>query len=157
MYARAVIACGLAGASFAAGWYVTGLRHESRAAQASEQTAIAVAEAASAARAEEARRYDALNAIATQTQAQLDRAQVDRRRADSAARSLRDAANAAASTACNPSTPAPSEAASAPAMVLANVLGRIDEAAGELAATLDASHAAGIGCQVSYDAVRAKE
>ena len=149
---RIILACVAAGASFAAGWYVNGLRHESQAAQASEAHALAVAEAASAARTEEARRYDALHTIATQAQAQLDRAQSDRRRADAAARSLRDAASIAAAS-CDSQTAAPSQAASAPGMVLADVLGRADAVAGELAAAFDASRAAGIACERAYGVI----
>lgn len=149
---RIILACVAAGASFAAGWYVNGLRHESLADQAIAARAAAFLEAASAARTEEARRYDALHTIATQAQAQLDRAQADRRRADAAARSLRDAASIAAAS-CDSQAAAPSQSASAPGMVLANVLGRADAVAGELAAAFDASHAAGTACERGYGVI----
>jgi hypothetical protein len=38
--------------------------------------------------------------------------------------------------------------------VLADVLGRADDRAGELAAALDASRAAGLACERAYDALR---
>jgi len=54
----------------------------------------------------------------------------------------------------DPGAPASGPAAESPGLVLADVLGRADARAGELAAALDAAHIAGQLCERSYDALR---
>jgi len=80
--------------------------------------------------------------------------QKDAGAANAASERLYDAARRVVRTAC-PSAPitggSPPEGT--PVVVLADVLARINETAGELAAAFDQSYLAGITCERSYDAV----
>ncbi len=79
----------------------------------------------------------------------------DRRAADAAHQRLLDAARASAAGAAGPDPGAePACAAASGALaVCTDVLGRADEAAGELAAALDQSRIAGFACERSYQSL----
>lgn len=85
-------------------------------------------------------------------------AQADKLRADVAAVSLRErASRLAAAARCTPSDPAaPSgrQPADAPGDLLADMLGRVDDAAGEIGRYADQARLAGQLCQRSYDALK---
>lgn len=119
--------------------------------------ADAAASAAVANQAETARRIAAQGGIANETQRLADRAHADAAAAVAASVGLRGAASAAAARCSRPSSdtaaPALSAPASAAGVVLADVLGRIDSRAGELAAALDAGFIAGQQCERTYDAL----
>lgn len=114
---------------------------------------ISLAEAT--ARAEEQRRT-------AQIQEAQDAAHKARLAAESDARAARASADrlrqraaelAASCSASNPTPAASSPAASAPGSVLADMLFRVDEAAGELARYADESRIAGQLCERSYEAL----
>lgn len=110
-----------------------------------------------AARDEETRRADKLQeAINAEHTARLA-IEADARRADAAAVSLRDRArHLAAAARCaraDPAVAASSPPADAPGDLLADMLGRLDEAAGELAQYADRARLAGQLCESSYEAL----
>jgi hypothetical protein len=113
-----------------------------------------------AALAEDTRRNAQLRKIADDGQHQIDAARADARAADRAAGGLRKqlaAYVAAVRGAAGPSDPKPADAgppASEAVMVLAQLLESADSRAGELAAAFDASYAAGITCERSYDTLK---
>jgi hypothetical protein len=143
------------------GGYKAGLakRDEAQAAWDAERAQLKAAALAATteARTEEARRTAATQEIAHEAQTQIDQARADAATAAVVADGLRRAAGAAATRGCA----APSNPAAAPAgppdpaagLVLADVLGRADQAAGELAAAADAAHAAGAACERAYGAL----
>ena len=110
------------------------------------------------ARSEELRRQAAINEVSQNAQTEIDRARADAAAAHAAADSLRDQAQrlaaAAGKTCSNPRPAAAGKAAGSPGLVLADVLGRADDAAGELAAALDRSRIAGLACERAYDALK---
>jgi hypothetical protein len=121
--------------------------------------AEAAASAAIASQEETSRRVAEQAEIADEAKKLTDQALADAARADAAGVSLRGAARAAA-TRCGASAGYPAAAgssasASAPGMVLADVLGRLDSVAGELAKSLDAARIAGQLCERTYDALKA--
>lgn len=143
------------------------LQHKLTGAEARAQLATNRADAAEAAfalseqyRAEEARIRNAQQEAIDHAQDQIEAAQRDAAAARDSARSLRAAADAAATAALG-STGWPrdtslaqgSDAAASPAHVLADVLGRADDAAGLLAEALDRAHIAGQACQRAYQAL----
>lgn len=109
------------------------------------------------AKAEELRRMTAINEVSQSAQTEIDRARADADAARAAADGLRNQAKrlaATASKACgNPGTAATGKAAGSAGLVLADVLGRTDDAAGELAAALDRSRIAGMACEKAYDSL----
>ncbi len=120
--------------------------------------AQAAAEATQAARDEEQRRAGAQQEVIHAAEEATRAARADADRARAAARGLRDAAQAAAAACRDPAPGDPATAkrgapAAGPGLVLADVLGRADDAAGELAAALDAARAAGLACERSYDSL----
>ena len=106
----------------------------------------------------EAQRSAAHQEIVNDARTALNLARRDAGRAAVAADGLRRAA-ARAAAACGGAPTGDTaaadggEAAAGPGLVLADVLGRADGAAGELAAALDASRAAGLACERAYDAL----
>lgn len=108
--------------------------------------------------AETARRLAAQQEINNATTAQLNRARADADAARSAGDRLRAqlAAYVSAHRGDASSHPAPEPAgppASAPVDLLADMFRDSDEAAGILAAALDAARAAGLACERAYDAL----
>jgi hypothetical protein len=132
---------------------VTSRWNAERAAQAG-----AAASASEAARFEETRRATAAQEIARAAKAQIDRAHADAVRAATAADGLRQRAAAIAATcgrpAGDPAATPGGQAATGAGPVLADVLGRLEEAGRRLAATADERGAAGRACEASYDALK---
>ena len=149
---------GAGGAWVVRGWQAGAQLQTERAAYA---RALADAEAATTravedARTKEQRRADAVQEIADHAHAQLAAARADAGRARAAADRLRSAATAYATATCggpaadSPAAPG-SASAAGPGLVLADLFGRADDRAGELAAAFDAAHAAGVACERAYD------
>lgn len=119
--------------------------------------AEAAASASMANQAETFRRVVAASEIADETQRLSSRAHADAVGAAGAAVGLRVAVATVAArcgAAPGPATAsAVSPAASAPGVVLSDVLGRVDDTAGELASALDASFIAGQQCERLSDSV----
>lgn len=117
----------------------------------------AAVDAEQLARSEESRRVQAIAEVVHQQAQRAARAEADAARAAVAARGLREraAALAAGGGAAPSDSAASAECAPARAAgdLLADVLGRLDETAGELAAALDAAHGAGISCERAFDAL----
>lgn len=113
---------------------------------------VATTEAA----AETKRRLDAQKEANDEAQRLATRARSAAAGAAVAAVGLRDAAAGAAGRCSGSGDPSPvviSAPASAPGLVLADVLGRADDTAGELAAALDLAYLAGRQCEREHDAL----
>lgn len=110
-----------------------------------------------AARSEEARRTARVQEALDAEHQSRQQALVDLRRADAAARSLRERteqlAAAARCAAGDPAAAAGGAPAAAPADLLADMLGRLDGAAGELARYADDARIAGQLCERTYRAL----
>ncbi|WP_236322205.1 DUF2514 family protein [Aeromonas veronii] len=123
------------------------------------ELASAKARSLQLAREEEQRRQDAIEKVRQDAEQQIARAQTDAVAANAVAVSLREQtrrlAARASQGASHSDTAQPSQAVEQPAVVLADVLGRIDARAGELAAAYDRARAAGLACEQAYDALRA--
>lgn len=158
---------GLAALLFGAGWTANGWRlgaqHEAaERAHAQQQTEVSrrVAQAEHNERAEEARRTDAMQEVANAARKAHDRDVSDRAAADLAHQRMLDAARASLSAARDagpdPAAAERSQAAEDTAgAVYLDVLGRVDEWAGSLAAALDDARTAGLACERAYDALTA--
>ena len=109
------------------------------------------------ARSEEQRRQTAVEGIRTDAHHQIEQAKADAAAATARADSLQQqAARVASRSSCAPShsgatTGGPTT--NAPALLLADVLQRIDARAGELAAAADRARIAGEACERSYAAL----
>lgn len=99
-------------------------------------------------------RQAALGKVTDEARTQVAAARRDAAAARAGADSLRTAA-AAAGRACGAASAGGSDPAAGTGPVLADVLGRADDVAGELAAALDESRAAGLACERAYRAVTA--
>lgn len=131
-----------------------------RAQEREKLTAEALA-ASEAARAVEARWREKQTEVQTYAQNQIRAANADAARARDAADILRQraeviGAQCAARSDAGPGAPATptGAAASSPGTVLADVLGRLAQTAGELAAIADARGAAGAACEKAYGSLR---
>lgn len=161
---RTLMVIALAGASLAgAYWYGGRVADTAWQARWDEQVAIMERERADAlqrTRAEEQRRQSAIDEVRTDAQRKIEQAQADAAAAGAAADRLRAQAQRLAQRAnqCASSAGATAggQAAASPSVVLADVLGRADQRAGELAAAYDRARAAGLACERAYDAVRGK-
>lgn len=162
-WARIAAGLALAAALFGTGWGANGWRLgqqiaeiERGQAQRQAETSRRVAQAQATERAEEARRVDAQQEVVHVATVARDRAEDDRRRADAMHRSLLDDARAYAARdgRQDPAAAECSQAAGPAAVVLADVLGGADEAAGDLAAALDRASIAGAACERAYDALK---
>lgn len=157
-WAWAIVAAALVAAGFLAGTHwVSGRlsKAEAEHARQREQWAAERDKAQADARAEDARRVDAMQEV--QRVAALSRAhdQADHRAAAAVGERVRAEARAAAAraAAADPSPADGGAPAAGPGLVLADLFGGADEAAGELAAALDAARTAGLACERSYDAL----
>jgi Protein of unknown function (DUF2514) len=105
---------------------------------------------------ETTRRLSAQQRAADDAEIQTRRARADADAADAAAGRLRaHAARLAASAgACDTSAPGHGPAASAPGLVLADMLGRLERRGRELAAEADRRGIAGRECAARYDALK---
>lgn len=144
----------------------TTLATERAAHQAERATLAAKALAASErARATEHQWSQSHAQAAAEAAAQIDRARRDADLARAAGHSLRARADHYASLCAapgpqpaapgHPAPAAPGAPAAHPGLVLADVLGRLDEAGRQLAALADARGAAGTACERAHDALRA--
>lgn len=110
-------------------------------------------------REEEQRRQSSINKVREDAEKQIALAERDALAASDAAAGVLEQAKRLAARAgkCpgNPSTTKPGTPATEPGVVLADVLGRADARAGELAAAYDRSRAAGLACERAYDALLA--
>ncbi|MEX3556616.1 MAG: DUF2514 family protein [Burkholderia gladioli] len=131
--------------------YVGGHRAATKSEQAKQQKATLAA--VNAARVEEQRRTAAQQEIADEASKQRNVARADAATAASAADGLRRQVAALVSRARHSTPAAGSAPADDPIGVLADVLGRADERAGELAAYADRARIAGQACERSYDAL----
>lgn len=153
-------------AAAGAGWTAASWRADTalsdlqaRHAQALAAAHARAAEADRAMRAREAAIAAAVERIADEMRPLAQAVEADRRRAAAAAGGLRDAVHAVAAQCTARAAQSPGAAASgpparAPGDLLADVLGRLDAAAGDLAAHADAARVAGLTCERAYDAVR---
>lgn len=119
------------------------------------QVAERIQQAEATARAEERRRADKIQEAQDAAHKSRLAAESDARAARASADRLRQrAAELAASCSARDTAPAgPGQAASAPGDLLADMLGRIDQAAGELARHADEARIAGQLCERSYRAL----
>lgn len=110
-------------------------------------------------REEEQRRQSSINKVREDAEKQIALAERDALVASDAAAGVLEQAKRLAARAgkCpgNPSTTKPGTPATEPGVVLADVLGRADARAGDLAAAYDRSRAAGLACERAYDALLA--
>ena len=122
------------------------------------ELAEAKAKAIELVREEEQRRQAAIDGVRQHAEQQIARAEADAAAADAAADSLREQAKrlAARASQCtsHPTATQSGKATAQPSVVLADVLGRADERAGQLAAAYDRARAAGLTCEAAYDALR---
>ncbi|WP_223538805.1 DUF2514 family protein [Pseudomonas sp. BF-R-12] len=111
-------------------------------------------------RAKEQARQLSINKAIQDGQRTIDQATADAIRARNSADSLRAAADdlaarlAASEAGGNSCTAAASKAATRAAMVLADVLKRIDQRAGDLAEVADQARARGVTCEQAYDSLQ---
>lgn len=160
---RVIGAAVLAGALFAGGWVANGWRLGEeiaglKAAHATEQRnqAYVQVKAVDQARLEEQRRTAAQTKATNEAIQQAEQARADARAADAARRELLARATALANASRRPSDSGAVEGGTAtgdPGHLLANVLGRADAWAGELAQYADAARIAGLACERSYGAL----
>ncbi|XEI31175.1 DUF2514 domain-containing protein [Aeromonas veronii] len=124
-----------------------------------EQLAKAKAKAELKAREEEQRRQASIDKVRDDAEKQIARAESDALAARDAADGVLEQAKRLAARAgkcpSNPSATQSGTTATEPGVVLADVLGRADARAGELAAAYDRSRAAGLACERAYDALLA--
>ncbi|MBU9293123.1 DUF2514 domain-containing protein [Burkholderia multivorans] len=132
-----------------AGGYVKGHADGARATAAAAQKAQL--DAVSAARAEEQRRTAAQQEIANDANQQRTAALADAFAARAAAGSLQQRVDQLVAASRHPTTSAGSPAAGDALDLLADVLGRVDERAGELAEYADRARIAGQQCERDYD------
>lgn len=109
------------------------------------------------ARSEEQRRQTAVEGIRTDAHHQIEQAKADAAaataRADSLQQQVARVASRPSCTAGNPGAAPGGPPTNVPALLLADVLQRIDARAGELAATADRARIAGEACERSYAAL----
>lgn len=121
--------------------------------------AKAKAKATMEAREEEQRRQSSIDKVRDDAEKQIAQAESDALAARDAADGVLEQAKRLAARAgkcpSNPSATKPGAPATEPVVVLADVLGRADARAGELAAAYDRSRAAGLACERAYDALLA--
>lgn len=152
---KPLLVAGVLIAAGTVGWTVNGWRLERAAAEKRAEDSRRTAQAEHNERQREATwnaSQQEINRVAALAQTHIAD---DRRAADAAHLRVLDAARAAAAGAAGPDPGA--EPTCAPALgalaVCTDVLGRADEAAGELAAALDQSRIAGFACERSYDSL----
>lgn len=138
--------------------------HKTWQAKWNEETArlaIARTKAEQKAREEELRRQAEIDEVRTHAQEQIAQAQADAAAAGIESGRLREQARrlAARASQCARGSGATQggQAAEQPAVVLADLLGRADERAGELAAAYDRARASGLACERAYDSLSATQ
>lgn len=155
LIALGVAVLALMALSAAGAWQWQGNSYERQLSELREDYAEAARQAEARARSEEQRRQTAIEGIRRDAQEQIAAVAADAAAADDAASRLRARV---AQLSRRPSSCAGSsgggQAAEPARDLLAVMLSRIDEAAGGVAEFADRSRAAGLTCQVSYDAVK---
>lgn len=141
----------------AAGYTRADLEWQAKWNKQAEAMAKAKADAVVLAREEEQRRQSEIDKVRQDAEKQIAMAESDAAAASAAADSLHEQARRlearANQCAGNPAASQPGQATAQPGVVLADVLRRADERAGELAAAYDRSRAAGLACERAYDAL----
>lgn len=160
---RSILIGAVAAALFAAGWLGNGWRlgeqiAELKAEHATEQRkqARVQTKAVDDARIEEQRRVAEQVKSTNDAIRQLHEAQASARAADAARRELLARITAITNAARSPRDPASVAAGASagdPILLLADVLGRADQRAGDLAQYADAARVAGQKCERDYDAL----
>jgi hypothetical protein len=137
------------------GWWVNGLRHtKALEAERRANTELMVA-AVSAARTEEQRRVAKHAEVSNAARTAQQRAQADAVRAAAVSASLRQhITRLAASCSGNPAIAGAGQAGTTTADLLADMLGRLDQAARDIAAHADANAVAGKACANAYDSLQ---
>lgn len=139
------------------GWLTNGWRLGEQIAEIRADHAQALSDAQSRARQIEAGWYAGMLEVQRNAQDKLDAAAADAAAAGSAAERLRErVAELSRRPAACPAATGGGEAAEAARLVLADVLSRIDAAAGELAAYADRARVAGMACEAAYDSLAAR-
>ena len=141
----------------AGGWKARGWVADQQAAESAAAIATQREQAMHTALVETTRRLTAQQEAARAAAQQARQARADAADAAGAAERLRQRAAelAAGAGACDPTAAAGGPAASAPGLVLADMLGRLEARGRELAAALDAASTAGEACERSYEALTA--
>jgi len=141
---------------FGCGWKIQGWRYEARIAALDNRHAQALAAAHATARAIEQQRLQDLERLSDEAGQKLaavvaaERAAADLRVRDVAARYAARARRTPDDTAA----PCQCEASAAPARVLADLLGELDELAQGYARAADRARVAGLACEAAFEAVR---
>ena len=139
---------------FAAGWTANGWRLGEQMAQIEAGQSQALATAQAQARSEEQRRQTALEIIRNDAKQSIEQANADAAAAAATADSLQQQVDRLARRPARcPASTAGSPAADPAGLLLADLLGRIDKRAGELAAHADRSRIAGDACVKAYRSV----
>lgn len=146
MIPAAYLAAGALALGFGAGWAANGWRLGSQIAQIEAKAAKQDTEH----RAKEREWGKVTLKITEDAYADAQELRAAAARADTAARSLHDTSRGRAAEAA--AAPGTSEATAATVLVLSELFRRADDRAGELAAALDAAHAAGTICE-RFDAL----
>lgn len=141
-------------AGLATGWVINGWRMGEQIADIRADHAQTLADAQSRARQIESGWHAGMLEVQRNAQEKLDAVAADVADAGSAAERLRErVAELSRRPAACPAAGGGGEAADAARLVLADVLSRIDAAAGELAAHADRARVAGMACEAAYDLV----
>ena len=139
------------------GWLANGWRLGEQIAEIRADHAQALADVQSRARKIESGWHAGMMEVQRNAQEKLDAVAADVAAAGSAAERLRErVAELSRRPAACPGVADGGEAADAARLVLADVLGRIDAAAGELAAYADRARVAGMACEAAYDSLAAR-
>ena len=139
------------------GWLANGWRLGEQIAEIRADHAQALADVQSRARKIESGWHAGMMEVQRNAQEKLDAVAADVAAAGSAAERLRErVAELSRRPAACPGAADGGEAADAARLVLADVLGRIDAAAGELAAYADRARVAGMACEAAYDSLAAR-
>ena len=164
-YVQLIIAAAVLAAGFGSGWKLRDLAADAELSKvrAEHSTVVADAERASREESEALRERERVmrNVTAKEVEDARQDAALDARRAADlqsvADRLRRHVARLAAATAApggDPAAAAGGEAAAGPGLVLADLYGRADDEAQELARSFDAARRAGLACERVYGAVR---
>ena len=141
--------------SAAGAWQWQGNRYERQISDIRAANAEAALVALAQARSEEQRRQTAIEGIRRDAQEKIAAVAADAAAADDAASRLRArVTELSRRPASCPGAAGRGEAAAAARDLLAVMLSRLDEAAGGVAEFADRSRAAGLTCQVSYEALK---
>ena len=141
--------------SAAGAWQWQGNRYQARISKLEAGYAESARKAEARARSEEQRRQTAIEGIRRDAQEQIAAVAADAAAADDAASRLRArVAKLSRRPASCAGTADGGDAADPARDLLAVMLSRLDEASGGIAEFADRSRAAGLTCQVSYDAVK---